>query len=104
MRGCPRERDRLPSVQSLRGNRTTADDHQRPPTSRWPRTSPGGRIGFETGREENKPLPVALHDDMFDATSRICDDEMNVIWPRPFLTEDPYATRQRRRITSVWAA
>jgi predicted phage terminase large subunit-like protein len=55
--------------------------------------------------EEYKPFPVALHDDMFDATSRICDDEMNVIWPRAFLTEDPYATsRRRRRITSAWAA
>ena len=55
--------------------------------------------------EEYKPFPVALHDDMFDAASRITDEDLNVIWPKPIPTVDAYAKqRPRRRITSAWAA
>jgi hypothetical protein len=54
--------------------------------------------------EEYKPLPVALHDDMLDAASRIADEEMNVVWPKPFIrSNDPYAKPRRHRI-SAWAA
>ena len=54
--------------------------------------------------EEYKPFPVALHDDMLDAASRIVDEEMNVVWPKPFIrNNDPYAAPRRHRI-SPWAA
>jgi hypothetical protein len=54
--------------------------------------------------EEYKPFPVALHDDMLDAASRIADEEMNVVWPKPFIrSNDPYAKPRRHRI-SAWAA
>jgi predicted phage terminase large subunit-like protein len=54
--------------------------------------------------EEYKPFPVALHDDMLDAASRIVDEEMNVVWPKPFIRrDDPYAAPRRHRI-SPWAA
>jgi hypothetical protein len=54
--------------------------------------------------EEYKPFPVALHDDMLDAASRITDEDLNVIWPKPIVTVDAYAKPSPRRITSVWAA
>lgn len=53
--------------------------------------------------EEYNPFPVGLHDDLFDAISRIWD--IPTIWPKPIVSEDRYARqRQRRRATSAWAA
>ena len=52
---------------------------------------------------EYLPFPVAVHDDMFDAISRIWDIE--TIWPKSSQKEDRYAReRPRRRVTSAWAA
>ena len=53
--------------------------------------------------DEYRPFPVALHDDLFDAISRIWD--LPVIWPKPVVEEDRYAkARLRARSTSAWAA
>lgn len=53
--------------------------------------------------EEYNPFPVGLHDDLFDAISRIWD--IQTVWPKPVQTEDRYARpRQKRRATSAWAA
>jgi hypothetical protein len=55
--------------------------------------------------DEYKPFPVALHDDMFDMISRICDAAMNVIWPKGAVEVDRYArSRVRPRAASAWAA
>lgn len=52
--------------------------------------------------DEYRPFPVALHDDLFDAISRIWD--MPVIWPKP-VVEDRYAkAKHRPRPGSAWAA
>jgi predicted phage terminase large subunit-like protein len=46
--------------------------------------------------EEYKPFPVGIHDDMFDAMSRILDEDLGIIWPRGELKEDRY-TRSKRK-------
>lgn len=52
---------------------------------------------------EYRPFPVALHDDMFDAISRIWDIE--TIWPKSVVAEDRYAKRkERKRPVSFMAA
>lgn len=45
--------------------------------------------------QEFKPFPVAHHDDMMDALSRICDLEL--VWPRQYQTKpkDAYSARSR---------
>lgn len=54
--------------------------------------------------QEYKPFPVGIHDDMFDAISRI-EDMQPLIWPRPKHEEDRYARpRERNRRYSSWAA
>lgn len=54
-------------------------------------------------RHEYLPFPVADHDDLFDAISRIWD--IPTVWPKPKVVEDRYSRpRQRRRATSAWAA
>ena len=54
-------------------------------------------------RHEYLPFPVADHDDMFDAISRIWD--IQTVWPKPAQVADRYARqRPRRRATSAWAA
>ena len=56
--------------------------------------------------QEYKPFPVAVHDDMFDAISRICDAELMTAWPQPqeHKVRDRYALprHQRRRQLSQW--
>jgi phage terminase large subunit-like protein len=54
--------------------------------------------------DEYRAWPVAQHDDMLDMLSRIFDIE--VIWPKPVLAEDRYATaaHKRPRRHSAWAA
>ena len=54
--------------------------------------------------EEYNPFPVGIHDDLFDAISRIWD--IPTVWPKPINKEnDRYArARPRRRPTSAWAA
>jgi phage terminase large subunit-like protein len=54
--------------------------------------------------EEYKPFPVAMHDDLIDAISRIADEEMAVVWPRPVVSEDRYAKKKRDRRVSFMAA
>jgi predicted phage terminase large subunit-like protein len=55
--------------------------------------------------EEYKAFPVSTHDDMFDAISRIQDQDMILSWPMPVETEDRYARRRSRgRAHSAWAA
>lgn len=52
---------------------------------------------------EYRPFPVALHDDMFDAISRIWD--IDTIWPKSTVSEDRYAKRkERKRPASYMAA
>jgi phage terminase large subunit-like protein len=53
--------------------------------------------------EEYNPFPVGLHDDLFDAISRIWD--IPTVWPKPHQAEDRYARpRRQRRTASAWAA
>ena len=46
--------------------------------------------------EEYKAFPVAIHDDMFDAISRIVDADMAIVWPRPVEKLDRYARGKSR--------
>ena len=57
--------------------------------------------------QEYKPFPVAVHDDFFDAISRVCDAEMGTTWPSATARREPdrYArARRRQRRYSPWAA
>jgi predicted phage terminase large subunit-like protein len=57
--------------------------------------------------QEYKPFPVAVHDDFFDAISRVCDAEMGTTWPSATASRKPdrYArARRRQRKWSQWAA
>jgi predicted phage terminase large subunit-like protein len=79
------------------------------PTSLWRVTLEGRRQDLVAAfvEQEYKPFPVAVHDDFFDAASRICDAELGTTWPRPGAkrVSDRYA-RSRRRVRnwSHWAA
>ena len=55
---------------------------------------------------EYRPFPVGLHDDLFDAISRVLDEELITIWPKAAPgPEDRYARRRKRfRPHSAWAA
>jgi predicted phage terminase large subunit-like protein len=80
------------------------------PKSLWRVTLEGRREDLVTTfvEQEYKPFPVAVHDDFFDAISRVCDAEMGTTWPpatarreRP----DRYARARRRQSRwSQWAA
>jgi phage terminase large subunit-like protein len=79
------------------------------PTSLWRVTLEGKRVDLVTTfiEEEYKPFPVAVHDDFFDAISRICDAEVRATWPYAEAKKviDRYALpRSRRRSYSHWAA
>ncbi len=55
--------------------------------------------------DEYRPFPVAIHDDLFDAISRIQDPEIALVWPKPVVREDRYArAKVRVRPASSWAA
>lgn len=54
-------------------------------------------------RDEYLPFPVAVHDDLFDAISRIWD--VAPVWPKPTAKPDRYArAASRPRRASSWAA
>lgn len=53
--------------------------------------------------EEYDPFPVGLHDDFFDMLSRICDEDVNVIWPM-IEEESDGRYKEKRRYGSAWAA
>jgi len=79
------------------------------PTSLWRVTHEGKREDLVTifVEQEYKPFPVAVHDDFFDAISRICDEEVGATWPSATRRERPdrYArARRRQRRWSQWAA
>jgi len=78
------------------------------PTSLWRVNLEGKRVDLVTIfiEEEYKPFPVAVHDDFFDAISRICDAEISTIWPHAAAKKviDRYARAARRRVYSHWAA
>jgi predicted phage terminase large subunit-like protein len=54
--------------------------------------------------EEYKPFPVALHDDLLDALSRILDEALGAVWPKGASTvdEDRYARRRTPRRRGTW--
>jgi predicted phage terminase large subunit-like protein len=53
--------------------------------------------------EEYKPFPVALHDDLLDALSRILDEALGVVWPKSSAPEDSrYARRRATRRQGSW--
>lgn len=66
--------------------------------------------------EEYAPFPVPLHDDVFDALSRICDNEgtvngnkqgLTLVWPNQDQQEDKPVdrySRKRRSYGSAWTA
>src|SRR4029077_7887163 len=61
--------------------------------------------------EEYRAFPVSVHDDMFDAISRIMDEDLGVVWPKTSVREkeDRYAAPGRKRWgkwrkLSEWAA
>jgi hypothetical protein len=79
------------------------------PTSLWRVTLEGTREDLVAifVEQEYKPFPVAVHDDFFDAISRICDAEVGTAWPRAAAKKvnDRYArARRRQRSYSHWAA
>jgi phage terminase large subunit-like protein len=79
------------------------------PTSLWRVTLEGKREDLVTifVEQEYKPFPVAVHDDFFDAISRICDAEIGTSWPHAATKKvnDRYArSRSRQRSYSHWAA
>jgi len=80
------------------------------PTSLWRVTHEGRREDLVTifVEQEYKPFPVAVHDDFFDAISRICDEELGATWPSATARRerpDRYArARRRQRRWSQWAA
>ena len=79
------------------------------PKSLWRVTIEGRREDLVTifVEQEYKPFPVAVHDDFFDAISRICDEELGTTWPSATARREPdrYArARRRQRRWSQWAA
>jgi hypothetical protein len=75
----------------------------------WRVTHEGRREDLVTifVEQEYKPFPVAVHDDFFDAISRICDEELGATWPSATANRKPdrYArARRRQRRWSQWAA
>jgi phage terminase large subunit-like protein len=54
--------------------------------------------------EEYSAFPVGLHDDMFDAISRICDEDLGAVWPKLVLIEDRYARSRHRSKRGTWMA
>jgi phage terminase large subunit-like protein len=79
------------------------------PTSLWRVTLEGRREDLVTTfvEQEYKPFPVAVHDDFFDAISRVCDAEIGTAWPHAAAKKvnDRYARpRSRQRSYSHWAA
>lgn len=57
--------------------------------------------------EEYRAFPVSVHDDLFDAISRIQDADLGIVWPKSApVAEDRYAAphRRRHRAMSAWAA
>lgn len=48
----------------------------------------------EFWRDEYQPFPVAVHDDMLDCVSRICDEDMQVQFPKPEESPYPSATME----------
>jgi len=79
------------------------------PTSLWRVAHEGRREDLVTifVEQELKPFPVAVHDDLFDAISRICDEELGATWPSAAAGREPdrYArARRRQRRWSQWAA
>jgi len=72
------------------------------PTTLWLVTPEGKRVELVTTfiDEEYKPFPVAVHDDFFDAISRICDTEIGTVWPhaaaKKVIDRDAHASDQRQ--------
>ncbi len=54
--------------------------------------------------EEYKAFPVALHDDMLDALARLCDDKMQLVWPRPRQGPTDRHRRTRSRASAGYMA
>jgi hypothetical protein len=79
------------------------------PTTLWRVNLEGRRVDLVTTfiEEEYKPFPVAVHDDMFDALSRVLDQELGTFWPQPAEVKirDRYAQPRyrRQRSLSQWA-
>ena len=61
------------------------------PKSLWRVTLEGRREDLVTTfvEQEYKPFPVAVHDDMFDAISRISDPEIGTTWPSATASRKP---------------
>ena len=49
----------------------------------------------ELWRDEYQPFPVAVHDDMLDCLSRICDEDMQVQFPKAEASPYPSVTMDR---------
>lgn len=49
--------------------------------------------------QEYDAFPVGAHDDMMDAIARICDEDMNLMWPKPL--PEAYA-RPKKRVGQSW--
>ena len=47
--------------------------------------------------EEYDAFPVGIHDDALDALSRICDEDMQIAWPKPQEQMGRYDAKRKRR-------
>ena len=54
--------------------------------------------------QEYKAFPVGLHDDMLDALSRVCDEEMLLSWPKLAQESDRYRRNYRKNRNTSWQA
>ena len=52
--------------------------------------------------EEFKAFPVGMHEDMLDAMARICEPQMNLVWPKE--QRQPYSGSSNRRSGTAMSA